>query len=200
MNQMIAKTGSVIVTIAVLLFAICLVVPFEFGSYFVCMLLSIGYIMMVGGFCNESDENHRVAAYVGMIFAAVYAVLILLVYFAQTTAVRMDSLNAQAMKILDYSRGGLFFSYDLLGYGMMALSTFFIGLTIQIKTKTDRWLKYLMIIHGVFFLGCFVMPMTGIFGSLSNGDISVGGVVALECWCAYFLPIGILAYRHFLKS
>lgn len=200
MNQMIAKTGSAIVTITVLLFAICLVVPFEFGSYFVCMLLSIGYIMMVGGFCNESDENHRVAAYVGMIFAAVYAVLVLLVYFAQTTAVRLDSLNAQAMKILDYSRGGLFFSYDLLGYGMMALSTFFIGLTIQIKTKTDRWLKYLMIIHGVFFLGCFVIPMTGTFGSLSNGDISVGGVVALECWCAYFLPIGILAYRHFLKA
>jgi hypothetical protein len=43
-----------------------------------------------------------------MTFAAVYAVLILLVYFAQTTAVRLDSLNEQAMKILDYSKGGLY--------------------------------------------------------------------------------------------
>lgn len=197
MNQIIAKAGSIIVTITVLLFAICMLIPFNFGSYFVCMLLSIGYIMMVAGFCNESDKNHKVAAYIGMTFAAVYAVLILLVYFAQTTAVRLDSLNEQAMRILDYSRGGLLFSYNLLGYGMMALSTFFIGLTINAKTKADKWLKYLMIIHGIFFLGCFIMPMTGVFSSMSNGETSIGGVIALEFWCIYFLPIGVLSYRHF---
>lgn len=200
MNQIIAKTGSVIVTISVLLFAVCMLIPFDFGSYFVCMLLPIGYIMMTAGFCNESDDNHKVAAYIGITFAAVYAVLILLVYFAQTTAVRLDSLNEQAIRILDYSRGGLFFSYDLLGYGMMALSTFFIGLTINAKTKADKWLKSLMIIHGIFFLGCFIMPMTGVFSSMSNGETSIGGVIALEFWCIYFLSIGILSYIHFRKD
>ena len=197
MDQVIAKTGSAVVTVTVALFAVCMLIPFRLGSYFVCMLLPIGYIMMTAGFCSECDENHRAAAYAGMTFAAVYAVLILLVYFAQTTAVRMDSLNEQALRILDYTRGGLFFSYDLLGYGMMALSTFFVGLTINAKTKADKWLKYLMIIHGIFFFGCFIMPMTGIFRSMSNGDISTGGVIALEFWCAYFLPVGILAYKHF---
>lgn len=200
MNQTIAKTGSVIVSITVLLFAVCMLVSFDFGSYFVCMLLPIGYIMMTAGFCSESDENHKVAANAGMMFAAIYAVLVFLVYFAQTTAVRLDSLNEQAMSILDYSRGGLFFSYDLLGYGMMALSTFFVGLTINAKTKADRWLKYLMIIHGIFFFSCFIMPMTGVFRSMSNGDTSIAGVIALEFWCAYFLPIGILAYRHFERG
>lgn len=200
MNQIIAKIGSVIVTLTVLLFAVCMLISFNFGSYFVCMLLPIGYIMMIAGFCNESDENHKVAAYIGMTFAAVYAVLVLLVYFAQTTAVRLDSLNEQAMRILDYSRGGLLFSYDLLGYGMMALSTFFIGLTINAKTKADKWLKRLMIIHGIFFGGCFIMPMTGVFCSMSNGEPGIGGVIALEFWCVYFLPIGVLAYRHFRKD
>ena len=55
------------------------------------------------------------------------------------------------------------FSYDLLGYGMMSLSTFFIGLSMKPENKPDKWLKYLMIIHGIFFLGCFFMPMTDIF-------------------------------------
>lgn len=200
MNQTIAKTGSIIVSVTVLLFAACMLVSFEFGSYFVCMLLPIGYIMMTAGFCNESDKNHKVAAYTGMIFAAVYAVLVFLVYFAQTTAVRLDSLNEQALRIFDYSRGGLLFSYNLLGYGMMALSTFFVGLTINARTKADKWLKYLMIIHGIFFFGCFIVPMTGVFRSMSNGDTSIGGVIALEFWCAYFLPIGILSYRHFRKE
>ena len=130
----------------------------------------------------------------------IYAVMILLVYFAQTTAVRLDSLDEQAMKILDYSRGGLYFSYDLLGYGMMALSTFFVGLAIEAKNKADHWLKCLMIIHGIFFFGCFIMPMTGVFSSMSNAENSIGGVVALEFWCAYFIPVGVLSMIHFRKG
>lgn len=197
MNRTIARAGAVIATASVLLFAVCMLIPFDFGSYFVCMLLPIGYIMMTAGFCAESDEEHRAAAVAGAIFAAIYAVLVLIVYFAQTTAVRLGGLNEQAMRILDFSRGGLFFSYDLLGYGMMALSTFFLGLTIQAKTRADKWLKYLMIIHGVFFFGCFIMPMTGVFSSMANGETSAAGVVALELWCAYFAPVGVLAALHF---
>ncbi len=196
MNQTIAGVGALIVTISVILFAVCMLIPFNFGCYFVCMILPIGYIMMSAGFCNESDEKHRVAANIGMVFAAVYAVLIFLVYFAQTTSVRLDPLDEQLMKILDYSKGGLFFHYDLLGYGMMALSTFFVGLTIDAKVKADQWLKNLMLGHGVFFFPCFIMPMTGI---LSIGENNIGGVIALECWCAYFSPIGMLSLIHFRK-
>ena len=197
MNKAIAKIGSGIVALAVLLFAIFMVTS-KFGSYFVCIFLAFGYLMMIAGYHNESTEDRKVAANVGLIFGCIYAVLILLVYFAQITAVRTDSLNEQAIRILDYSRGGLLFSYDLLGYGMMALSTFFIGLTINPKNKKDKWLKYLMMIHGVFFFGCLIMPMTGVFSaSMSEGTDSLGGIIALEFWCAYFLPIGILSLFHF---
>lgn len=150
MNRSISKIGAAVVTVSVFLFAVCLITDFSFGSYFVCMFLPIGYIMMSAGFHHESDEEHKVAANVGMIFSAIYAVLIFLVYFAQTTNVRLDNMNEQALKILDFKRGGLIFSYDLLGYGMMALSTFFIGLTIKAKNKADKWLKYLMMIHECF--------------------------------------------------
>lgn len=199
MNKSIARIGAMIVTVSVLLFAICMLIPFDFGSYFVCMLLPIGYIMLIAGFCDECKENYRVAANVGMVFATIYAVLVFLVYFAQTTTVRLDQLGKQAMQILNYSKGGLFFSYDLLGYGMMALSTFFVGLTIDVKSQTDKWLKYLMMIHGIFFFGCFIMPMTGVFSSMSNGETNIGGVIALEFWCAYFTPVGILSIIHFKK-
>ena len=200
MNRSIEKAGSLIVIFSVLLFAICMLIPFEFGSYFVCMLLAIGYVMMAVGFSCETDSEHQVAAKVGMAFAVIYATLILLVYFAQTTTVRLDTMNDQAVRLLDYSRGGLMFSYDLLGYGMMALSTFFLGLTIRGQNTLDKWLKRLMIIHGIFFFGCFIMPMTGAFSSMADGGTSVGGVIALECWCAYFLPVGILAFSHFRSN
>lgn len=197
MNQMLPKIGAGIVTAAVFLFAICLLIDFSFGSYLVCMFLPIGYIMMAAGFYYESDEEHKVAASVGIVFSAVYAVLIFLVYFAQTTTVRLNDMTEQAIMILDFKRGGLIFNYDLLGYAMMSLSTFFIGLSIRINCKWDKWLKLLLMIHGVFFFGGFIMPMTGVFSSMSNGDTNMGGIAALIFWCIYFFPIGVLTYKHF---
>ena len=197
MNNKLSKIGAALVTVTVFLFAVCLAVDFSFGSYFVCMFLPMGYIMMAAGLRNESEPDRRVAADIGMVFSAVYAVLILLVYFAQTTSVRLGGLNGQALAVLDFKRGGLMFNYDLLGYGMMALSTFFIGLSMKPDCKADKWLKALLLIHGVFFIGCFIMPMTGAFSAMADGETSGGGVIALILWCVYFLPVGILAYRHF---
>ncbi len=197
MNRTVSKIGAAVVTVTVFLFAVFIIADFTFGSYFVCMLLPIGYIMMAAGFQHESDEKTRVSANIGLILAAVYAMLILLVYDAQTTTVRLEELNEQAVRILNYAKGGLMFNYDLLGYGMMALSTFFIGLSIRAENKPDLWLKRLMLIHGIFFLSCFLMPMTGMFTSMANGEKGNGGDIALLFWCAYFLPIGVLAWKHF---
>ncbi len=199
MNRLLPKIGAYIVTVSVLLFAVCLVFDFTFGSYLVCMFLPIGWIMTAAGLRHESGEERRVSADIGLSLAAVYAVLILIVYFAQTTSVRLDDLGEAAASILDFRRGGLMFDYDLLGYGMMALSTFFIGLSMKAERRADKWLKALLMIHGVFFIGCFFLPMTGMFTGL-EGKGSRGGTIALLGWCAYFLPVGVLAAVHFGKA
>lgn len=197
MNKKIARAGSLIVSITVAVFAVCMLIDFNFGSYFICMILPIGFIMMTTGFYNESESSKKVAAMNGVIFAAVYAVLIVIVYFAQITTVRLESLTEQAAQILDYKKGGLIFNYDLLGYGFMALSTFFTGLTIEAKLKADKVLKWLMLMHGIFFLVCLIMPITGVLRQTADADAGKGGVIALECWCAYFIPVGVLSYIHF---
>lgn len=197
MDRKIAQGGSLTVAVTVALFAVCMPAGFDFGSYFVCMLLPIGYILMTAGFCRECPADRKAAAYAGALFAAVYAVLVLLVYFAQVTTVRLEELDGQALRLLDFQKSSLLFYYDLLGYGMMALSTFFIGLTIQPACRADRWLKALMMLHGVFFLSCFLLPMTGIFSRGPDGGMAAGGTAALEVWCVYFFPIGVLSCRHF---
>lgn len=82
----------------------------------------------------------------------------------------------------------------------MALSTFFTGLTIEDKKKSDKVLRWLMIIHGIFFIACLIMPMTGMFVQTADHEPGNGGVIALECWCAYFTPIGVLSFLHFGKT
>lgn len=195
MNQKIGMAGSLISSISVALFAVFMLIVFNFGSFFVCIFLALCFVLMISTFAHECKPDRKVAANAALIFAAVYCVVILLVYFAQTTSVRLDRLNEQAIQIVDYSKSGLYFNYDLLGYGLMALSTFFIGLTIRANTKIDKWLKWLLILHGTFFIPCLIMPMLVIF---SSGDYWAG-VVALEFWCAYFIPVCILSFVHFKK-
>jgi len=60
----------------------------------------------------------------------------------------------QKSPILYFARFGLFFSYDMLGYAFMSLSTFFAGLAIDVQTRPNKWLKALLFIHGVFFIAC----------------------------------------------
>lgn len=191
--------GSLITASSVALFAIFMLISFRFGSFFVCMFLSLGFALMVSGFAQECEPGRKAAANGAMIFAAVYCVLILLVYFAQTTSVRLDGLNEQSIQIIDYSKSGLFFNYDLLGYALMALSTFFIGLTIKVQNKADKWLKWLLIIHGSFFIPCLLLPMLGVFSS-NSGSSYWTGVIVLEFWCAYFLPVCVLSYLHFKRK
>ena len=199
MNKKIGMIGSIINIFTVLAFAFFMLIDYNFGSYFVCILLSISFIMMIASFENECSKDNKVAGKIALILAGVYSTIIMIVYFTQCTSVINDNLSTESSKILNYSNMGLMFNLDMLGYAIMALSTFFIGLTINVKNKKDKVLKYLLLIHGIFFLSCLIMPMTGIFAN-STGSSSIGGVIALEVWCFYFLPIGILSYFHFKNN
>ncbi|MBP5605002.1 MAG: hypothetical protein J6X60_05610 [Ruminiclostridium sp.] len=154
--------------------------------------------MMTAGLHNECKSDRKAAANIGMILAAVYSTLIMLVYFTQLTTVNNEQLNEQAANLLEFGKFGLIFNYDLLGYGVMALSTFFTGLSMKPENKTDKWLRALMMIHGAFYFSCTFMPITGMFANMSLGD-GIGGRLALVAWCVYFLPVGILSFIHFRK-
>ena len=200
LNKTIAKVGSEIVTVTVFLFALFLIINNSMGSFFVCLILPLGFIMMTAGLHNECENDRKVAANIGLTLAAVYCTFIMLVYFTQLTTVNNEQLTEQAAKLLEMGKLGLIFNYDLLGYGIMALSTFFTGLSMKAKNKTDKWLKAFMMIHGVFYFSCTFMPMTGMFAKMSSGGDGLGGRLALVAWCVYFLPIGILSLLHFGKK
>ena len=199
LNKTIAKVGSGIVTGTVILFALFLIINYSMGSFFVCLILPLGFIMMTAAFHNECENDRKVAANIGLVLSAVYCTFIMLVYFAQLTTVNNEQLTEQAANLLEMGKCGLIFNYDLLGYGIMALSTFFTGLSMKAKNKTDKWLKALMMIHGVFYLSCTFMPITGMFLKMTSGGDGIGGRLALVAWCVYFLPIGILSFLHYRK-
>ena len=194
MNRKIGIASSIINLLAVLSFAACMLFGFDFGSYFCSMLIAFSFVIMMCCFLHLAVPERRTAGYAAVSFAAVYAAIILLVYFAQLTTVHAGGLTEQARDLLDFQRMGLFFNFDLLGYALMALATFFAGLTICPKNRGDKWLRALLLIHGVFFISCLLLPMLGIFQADTPAWI---GVAVLEVWCAYFCPIAILSFLYF---
>ncbi len=194
MNKKLGVSGAVVNFAAVFCFALSMLFGFNYGSYFSSMFIAFSFVLMMCGYAYFAEKEAKLAGYVSVAFSAIYTAIILLVYFAQLTTVRLNDLTQQASVLLDFQECGLLFNYDLLGYGVMSLAAFFAGLTIKPQTKTDKWLKYLLMIHGVFFISCLIIPMLGIFKADSPPWI---GVAVLEFWCLYFLPISILSYLHF---
>ena len=71
------------------------------------------------------------------------------------------------------------------------------GLTILPNSRSDRWLKAMLMLHGLFALG-IVFPMLDLFnGKAGNDSVNNIGVVILVGWSLFFIPIMMLAAKHF---
>jgi hypothetical protein len=208
-NIKTGQIGAAVTGVSTAAFAFAMITGLATGadtsavSYFVCIFIAVGYVMFSASVVAPTKERQLTATgLVGLAFAVVYVLLIIIVYYSMLTTVRMNggSLSEETLSIISYNHlGSLFFNYDLLGYGFMGLSTFFIGFSIMPRTKGDRALRVLLRIHGVFFVSCLIMPMFPIFtAEMEGGEII--GTLALVAWSAYYLPVCILGWRYFRKE
>lgn len=137
-NRKTGMLSSIINFAAVISFAVCMLIGSDFGNYFSSMFIAFSFVPMMCTHAHFTKEKAKAAGYTAVSFASMYAAIILLVYFAQLTTVRNENLTPQASSLLDFQSFGLLFNYDLLGYALMALATFFAGLTLEVKSKPDR--------------------------------------------------------------
>lgn len=200
MNKQVGFKASIFMTAMVLLFAAGMIIGNDTLSYFVCLLLSWAFVIVVCSFAAEVSEDRKVYAYGAIAFACIYAVLIDIVYFTQLTTVAHQAASPEVLQVLSYEAlGSWMFNLDLFGYGMMALSTFLIGLTITPQNGPMKWLKALLMIHGVFVISCVLFPILNVFNADMGTGGAIYGTIALLFWCAYFAPIGVLSAVYFKK-
>lgn len=155
------------------------------------------YIVTVIGSNSLCKQDKLIAAEAGKLFSVIYSVFVSLVYFTQLTVIHHKVLPPEIVNMFDYSlTESWMFSINLIGYGIMALSTFFVGLTIEPIDKINKALKYLLLIHGVFIV-CIFLPMTSMF--LGNKGNATTGTIALMFWCMMFFPIAVLFAKRFKR-
>ena len=89
MNKKIGAAGALVDLLAVLGFAVCMLLDFDSGSYFCSMFIAFGFVIMMCGFLYFAAPERRTAGYAAAAFSAVYAAIIIVVYFTQLTTVRL---------------------------------------------------------------------------------------------------------------
>jgi len=199
MDKKLSMVGAAVNLAGVLLFAVSMLAGLLPICYLSSIFIAWGLVLMNCGFSRFGRLEARAAALCALVFGGMYALCNTFVYFIQLTAVANDALSEEARNLLDYNQFGLMFDLDLLGYCLMAVSTLFAGLTIDVRDKQDKWLKALLMIHGIFAVTCFVMPMLGLFSTDMQGAEWIGTLI-LEFWCAYFIPVGLLSLRYFNRQ
>ncbi len=198
MNRTVGLWSSVTVTGSVVLFALLMALRLDYGAYADSMVLSWAYLVMACGFGAEARGDCRSLSLAGVAFGVLYAGFATTVYFIQLTTVAQQNASADILNVITYQRlGSLMFNINLLAYAMMSISTFFIGLTIVGGTSAARWLKGLLLAHGVFAPVCVALPLLNVFGAMAKGSGDDIGLIVLFAWCIYFTPIGVLAIWHF---
>ncbi len=199
MNRKIGMYSSIMHLCAAIGFVFCLIINSSFGNYLFGIFIALSFVLLISAYALYCKPENKAAAYAAMIFACIYAVIILLVYYANITSVRLDSLNQQANQIISTQKFGLFFNYDLLGYGVMSLSAFLVGLTIEGNIKSVKCLKCLLLIHGIFFISSFLIPLLGLFNTDTQQPNQIGPIIQ-SFWCIYFSFIDILSFIYFKKK
>lgn len=201
MNRKIGFIASIVIGSAVTIFMICLLIALfaqnaftENLSYGVCTILSWGWVATAVAYACYA-KNETAAAKIGVCTSVMYSTIISIVYFTQLTTVLYKSVDEKILQAFSFSAAGSWlFNLDLLGYGLLSISTFFIGLTLQAKNRIDKALKWLLMLHGIFFV-CMFVPILPLPAS-NQGN---GGTIALIGWCLFFLPICILSTIHYRK-
>lgn len=198
MNKKIGICAAVVNLFSVIGFLISMLASSSYGSYFASIGIAFSFVTMICVFACYGEETSKAAGLAAIAFGGMYALCNSIVYFVQLTSVRSGKLTGQAAVLLDYTQFDMMFNLDMLGYCLMSVSTFFAGLTIQAKNLAEKWLKWLLIIHGVFAVACFIVPLLGLFDTAANGSDTTG-ILILSFWCIYFTPISALSIRFFSK-
>lgn len=195
----VGRWASIVAASAVALFAALLAVGLtghhtEMLSYGTCIILAWGFVAMMASVNRWAPREKRVWSQISLSFAIMYAVLVSACYYTQLTVVRAGAalLSREALNLLSFNAGSVMFAVDMLGYTLMALSTWFAA-PVFTGAKNGLWLSRLCTIHGLLAVPTVVYPllMSAPQGEATTRAVRLGSI-ALLAWCAVFIPIPLL--------
>ena len=115
--------------------------------------LAFSYLILAVSIHNFVPQHRKIFSHVGLVLAILYAALIIIVYYVQLTFVIPNLIRNTVEEISVFifiPFNSFLFALDVLGYGIMNLSTLFFAFAFE-KTGPEKWIRYFLIMNGVLF-------------------------------------------------
>jgi len=200
--------SALIATMMTCIFALSLFASFwvqtDMVSFVACFILAPFFVIMIVCLHYSTPIEKKVWSNIGIVFAVIYAVCILMTYYIQL-AVVMNNPRSFSTDILEpfiYSNvGSVMFSIDMLGYAFMALSTLLTAAVFAKKSKLENWIKRFFILHGLLFIPTLLFPLLPLPQEVitPSGSDNFGSIV-LIIWCCIFAPLAGLVGVYFKQK
>ena len=164
-------------------------------SFFVGMLLGVSFVIMQAALYSATDNDKKIYALLGLIFAIMFAGFISIAYYVQLAVVLNNPLELtdETIKLISYAPGSVAFALDMLGFTFLCLSV--LALAPLFSYKKDRLLTSFIWINGLFVPPTFIFPV--FFVSQNSTPSDNAGSIALFIWCLIFLPVPLLLASRF---
>jgi hypothetical protein len=169
----------------------------QYPRDFVWMMLAIILVLTYLGLMNclhvYAPIQRKALTQIGISFALVAAVILLITYYVQFVVVPVSLMNNETEGLpllIQYNPHGLFIALEELGYIMMSLSFLFIAPAFTRENLLSTWIR------GIF-IGGFVIPAIAFVGIMLSYGVDRQDrfeVIALSVdWLVLIVNGGLLA-------
>ena len=133
-------------------------------------------------------DEYKSIGLISFAFSIIYVIIVLIISFIRIIPDQYSSLSGEAKDIL--------YSLEMFGYTFMAISSFFIGIKLEVKNKRELFLKILFCFQLLFVVMWFILFRTIDYIYLENIYFLLLTIL-VEIWCVYIILISIFSYLYF---
>jgi flagellar biosynthesis/type III secretory pathway M-ring protein FliF/YscJ len=197
MNKKIGMCASIITFFGALCFSIFILLSslidhntFRIGNHLSCILIALGFIGIVCSYVTFIKDKNKSLGFISLAFSIIYAIIIITLGFIWVIPKHYLNFSSKTSSILN--------NLELLGYAFMTISSFFMGIKLEIKNKKELILKKLLCFQILFSIIWIILFFTLRLNFINLGNIYLFlNIFIFEIWCIYIILICIFSYLYF---
>jgi hypothetical protein len=173
--------------------------PKDYLWMYLASLLIVAYVILMASIHAHAPQEKKIFSQIGLTFAIIAAVILLVDYFIQFTVVPVSLMNGETEGITlmtQYNPHGIFIALEEAGYLMMSVSFLFAALAFIRKSRLESAVRWIFILS--FVLVIVALMITSILYGLERQDHFEVVVISVN-WLVLIVN-GVLLSRVFRRA
>lgn len=171
-------------------------IPVDYIWLYPGFLLALVFVVLMACIHYYAPADRKIFSQIGLVFAVIYAAVIMVDYFIQFTVVQPSLLSGETAGLsllTQYSPHGIFIALEGLGYMMMSMAFPFAAFVFT-GGKLERAIRWLFVMGFILSVGSFIVL------SLLRYDIVAYEVTVLTINWIVLIVSGVLLSILFRRA